>query len=1407
PLAPSINPDDQLNAAIVNQTSITLIGNLINSSDTYAVVGLLENGRRVSQFNRIQSESAADNVTLGNLEEGRNYIVEVVSVIGTSTDCGRDNASDSQTTSLAICTDPADVTVTFLEKNESTIVLQSILPDSGWEFFSVEATPELPMNYVNETNLTLPLGMHGLTRGTEYRFNLSVSVQTNCEFGTNRQQSVVAIGCTAPDYVNFADSNSSVEIFAISSSEIRIAAEINNVVANSGNMGQYKLVSVSPNLTSGTHPLKIEPNPADSDANMTIGNLFPGTSYNLTFVNTMQLCNSNRDSETTTVIHVCTKPEVPIVTVISSTMTSLTIYGNGIATASNSTFDNFSVISIEPSPDQRTRRAVDSMHSSGNLTIIGLTAGTQYSIELVTELGAGATVCSNPSTLESDISFITLCTVPNVPYLKTNNKLSVAVVNQTSITLIGRLISSSDTYAVVGLTENGARVPHFTRIQSKSGDSNVTLDNLLPGKRYSVEIVSVIGTITDCGGPNSTDSGSETFHICTDLQDVEATFLQTNSTTVELSTITPSIGWDSFSVASTPLISQTVVNESASSLPLKLYNLVPGSQYIFNVSVSITNFCDLGSNTPSSTIVTVCTIPRAPIINQEDRHKVAIINQTSITLLGTFLNSSDTYAVVGLLENGSRVPQFTRIQSESAADNVTLGSLEPGKSYTLEVVSVIGTRTDCGGNSADSQISSFNICTDPPDFEATFLPTNSTTIELSSITPRVGWDFFSVASTPSISQTVFNESASSLPLTFYDLAAGSQYKFNVSVSITNFCDLGSNTPSSTIVTVCTIPRAPIINQEDRHKVAIINQTSITLLGTFLNSSDTYAVVGLLENGSRVPQFTRIQSESAADNVTLGNLEPGRTYIAEVVSVIGASSYCGRFNETDSEITSYAFCTDPADITISLVEQNDSTVVLNSILPSIGWEFFSVESTPRLSQSYFNGTLSNLPLEMIELTRGTEYTFIVSVSVRSSCEFGTNQQSTAVAIACTTPDTANFSNNPSVEIVAISTTKILVAAEINKVVANSGNMGKYKLVSVSPNLTSETNPIEIEPNQADSDTNMTIGNLFPGTSYNLTFVNTMQLCNSTRDSDTSIVANICTKPEIPTATVTSSTRTSVSIIGSGITTPSNSTFDRFSVASINPNPFPPDQRPLDSKDFSDNLTITGLTSGTQYLIELVTELGTGATLCRKPVESDPRFVALCTVPIAPSINPDDQPNAAIVNQTSITLIGNLINSSDTYAVVGLLENGRRVSQFTRIQSESAADNVTLGSLEPGKSYTLEVVSVIGTRTDCGGNSADSQISSFNICTDPPDFEATFLPTNSTTIELSSITPRVGWDFFSVASTPSISQTVSNESASSLPLTFYDLAAGSQYKFNVSVSITNFCDLGSNTPSSTIVTVCT
>ena len=115
-----------------------------------------------------------------------------------------------------------------------------------------------------------------------------------------------------------------------------------------------------------------------------------------------------------------------------------------------------------------------------------------------------------------------------------------------------------------------------------------------------------------------------------------------------------------------------------------------------------------------------------------------------------------------------------------------------------------------------------------------------------------------------------------------------------------------------------VPREPLVNPNNQlTSVAIINQTSMTLIGSFLSSSDTYAVVELSEKGVRVPHFTRIQSESAQDNLTLGNLEPGRNYIIKVVSVIGTSSDCGRFEATDSEMASFAFCTGGKTCKVSL----------------------------------------------------------------------------------------------------------------------------------------------------------------------------------------------------------------------------------------------------------------------------------------------------------------------------------------------------------------------------------------------------------------------------------------------------------------------------------------------------------
>ena len=105
----------------------------------------------------------------------------------------------------------------------------------------------------------------------------------------------------------------------------------------------------------------------------------------------------------------------------------------------------------------------------------------------------------------------------------------------------------------------------------------------------------------------------------------------------------------------------------------------------------------------------------------------------------------------------------------------------------------------------------------------------------------------------------------------------------------------------------------------------------------------------------------------------------------------------------------------------------------------------------------------------------------------------------------------------------------------------------------------------------------------------------------------------------------------------------------------------------------------------------------------------------TAPYAPSISPENKVRAAAVTQTTITLIGSSINTSDTYALVGSLQNGTMISQFVRRESNSATDNVTLGDLSPGNKYTLLIVSVIGKSTYCGANTTDSEKTLLRICT--------------------------------------------------------------------------------------------
>ncbi|XP_075243737.1 uncharacterized protein LOC142337988 [Convolutriloba macropyga] len=1024
------------------------------------------------------------------------------------------------------------------------------------------------------------------------------------------------------------------------------------------------------------------------------------------------------------------------------------------------------------------------------LQISGLNPGFRYNFSVSVFIANNCEYGLNrPSTVS-----VAACTVPGIPFINSEDQRSVAVVNQTSITLIGSQINYSDLYIVHGLWENGTRVDQLTQIWSGPSNDTLTLSNLTAGKSYTVELISVIGTSTDCGG-SVINSDIKAITICTDPPDIEAVFVDKNATSIELSHITPRSGWDYFSVQAIPSLQWNISNKSFSALPLQISGLNPGAQYKFSVSVEISTYCDYGTNDPSSVAVLACTAPYAPFVSPGRQFSVAVVNQTSITLIGISINSSDTYAVVGLLANGTDVPEFTRIQAPSVMENVTISNLTSGISYSVEVVSVIGTTTDCGARSTSdsSGITSIHICTDPPKIGATLVQLNTTTIQLKSINPKSGWDSFSITVSPNISQQIDNKPASRLPLEISGLQPGSQYTFDVSVEISINCEFGINHPTSDIKIICTAPLTPYISSQNQLSAFIVNQTSITIIGSSLNSSDAYAVVGLLENGTRISQFERIQLESTDDNLTLNNLSPGSRFALEMVSVIGTKTNCGIGNSTDSEIVSFKICTDPPNIQAVFIPRNITTVEMSSIIPNAGWDYFSIETSPSIDQTIINETILMLPLQVSGLVPGAQYLFNVSVTISSFCDFGANHPSSVIVTTCTVPNAPYIDPQDQLSVAIVNQSSITLIGRLIK------SSDTYAVVGLLENGVRVTYFTRIQSESADG--NVILNNLSAGKSYNVEFISvigTSTDCGGiTLDSFVTSVT-ICTDPYDIEANFVQINATTIEL--SSITP--NTGWDYFSVDA---NPSIP-QTIFNESTLTWPLQMSGLVPGTQYNFTVSVAIGARCEIGTNHPSSV--TATICTAPNAPYISSEDQLSASIANQTSITLIGSGIVSSDTYAVLGLLEDEIRVLNFTRLQSKSAEDNVTLVNLVPGKSYTLEVVSVIGTNTECGkGNTTDSEITEINVCTALADVTLEMSTENADEIWLRNITPLPlsGRDYFNVTAIPSLPEVFTNQS--SLPLQFTGLSFGTEYSFTVTLSNWYPCINNARSSTSTTTRACT
>ena len=104
-----------------------------------------------------------------------------------------------------------------------------------------------------------------------------------------------------------------------------------------------------------------------------------------------------------------------------------------------------------------------------------------------------------------------------------------------------------------------------------------------------------------------------------------------------------------------------------------------------------------------------------------------------------------------------------------------------------------------------------------------------------------------------------------------------------------------------------------------------------------------------------------------------------------------------------------------------------------------------------------------------------------------------------------PDQLNFTGSPAVDVFGVSNVSIVVAAEVNNVVAASGTTGNYKLNSILPNVAGVVSGIAV----AAANANLTITGLAAGTSYDLGFVNVVNICSADQVSAETLVNDVCT----------------------------------------------------------------------------------------------------------------------------------------------------------------------------------------------------------------------------------------------------------------------------------------------------------
>ncbi|XP_060695157.1 receptor-type tyrosine-protein phosphatase eta [Hemiscyllium ocellatum] len=630
-----------------------------------------------------------------------------------------------------------------------------------------------------------------------------------------------------------------------------------------------------------------------TDESVTVLDLSPGTNYTFSV---FTLAADGTSSGPVTVSFTTVPNAVTNVTLVSRNTTSITLRWNR-----QSDYKAEYRYKVETIGDPSSNSTVN----DESITVVDLNPGTKYTFRVLTLAGDGTA---------SDLDTVSFTTVPNAV-----TNVTLVSRNTTSITL--RWNRQADYKA-----EYRYKVESFGDPSSNNSvtDESITVVDLSPGTSYTFSVLTLAA--------DGTASDPVTVSFTTVPNAV------TNVTLVNRNTTSITLRWSRRSdykaeyrykveTIGDPSSNSTVNVESTTVVDLN-----PGTKYTFRVLTLA------GDGTASDPVtVSFTTVPKA-VTN------VTLVNRNTTSITLGWNRQSDYKAEYRYKVETIGDPSSNRTVVD---ESVTVGDLSPGTNYTFSVFTLAA-----DGTSSDPVTVSFTTAPNAVT-NVTLVSRNTTSITLRwNRQPDYKAEYRYKVETigdPSSNSTVNDEST-----TVVDLNPGTKYTFNV------FTLAGDGTASDPVtVSFTTVPNA-VTN------VTLVsrNTTSITL--RWNRQSDHKA-----EYRYKVETIGDPSSNSTVndESITVEDLNPGTKYTFRVLTLAG--------DGTASDPITVSFTTAPNAVTnVTLVSRNTTSITLRWDRQSdYKSEYrYKVET---IGDPSSNSTVSNESITVVGLNPGTNYKFSVS----------------------------------------------------------------------------------------------------------------------------------------------------------------------------------------------------------------------------------------------------------------------------------------------------------------------------------------------------------------------------------------------------------------------------------------------